>query len=227
MVPLNHYLVLSAILFAIGTAGVFLRRNLITMLLSIEIMLNAVNLTFVAVGRYLGTRRRADHRVLRHDRGGGRGGGRPGARHRAVPAPRDAQPRRVHGVEMVDADAAADSAASVPRVPGQRRSRAAAAEARVRRRRLRGDDRRRSRVVGRRRSGCWRSAGRGARDRRRRSSPGSPSGDFQVPLRAPARSAVVADDPGRHRHRLADPHLLDRLHARGDATASTRATSRT
>ena len=51
MVPLNHYLVLSAILFAIGTAGVFLRRNLITVLLSIEIMLNAVNLTFVAVGR--------------------------------------------------------------------------------------------------------------------------------------------------------------------------------
>ena len=45
---LTHYLALSAILFAIGTAGVFLRRNLITELLSIEIMLNAVNLTFVA-----------------------------------------------------------------------------------------------------------------------------------------------------------------------------------
>ena len=55
MVPLNYYLVLSGILFAIGTAGVFLRRNLITVLLSVEIMLNAVNLTFVAVGRYLGT----------------------------------------------------------------------------------------------------------------------------------------------------------------------------
>ena len=39
------------VLFAIGTAGVFLRRNLITILLSIEIMLNAVNLTFVAFGR--------------------------------------------------------------------------------------------------------------------------------------------------------------------------------
>ena len=55
MVPLNHYLLLSGVLFAIGTAGVFLRRNLITVLLSIEIMLNAVNLTFVAVGRYHGT----------------------------------------------------------------------------------------------------------------------------------------------------------------------------
>ena len=53
VVALNHYLVLSGILFSIGTAGVFLRRNLITVLLSIEIMLNAVNLTFVAVGRYL------------------------------------------------------------------------------------------------------------------------------------------------------------------------------
>ena len=52
---LNTYLFLSAILFAIGTAGVFLRRNLITILLSIEVMLNAVNLTFVAVGRYLGS----------------------------------------------------------------------------------------------------------------------------------------------------------------------------
>jgi NADH-quinone oxidoreductase subunit K len=55
VISLNHYLVLSAILFSIGTAGVFLRRNLITILLSIEIMLNAVNVTFVAVGRYLGT----------------------------------------------------------------------------------------------------------------------------------------------------------------------------
>ena len=52
---LNDYLVLSAILFAIGTAGVFVRRNLITILLSIEIMLNAVNLAFVALGRRLGS----------------------------------------------------------------------------------------------------------------------------------------------------------------------------
>ena len=54
MVSLNHYLVLSAILFAIGTAGVFLRRNLLVVLLSVEIMLNAVNLTFVAVDRFRG-----------------------------------------------------------------------------------------------------------------------------------------------------------------------------
>jgi multisubunit Na+/H+ antiporter MnhC subunit len=85
MVPLNSYLILSGILFAIGTAGVFLRRNLITVLLSIEIMLNAVNLSFVAIGRYLGS-------VDGHDEERGRGRGRPGAGHRAVPAPRDAQP---------------------------------------------------------------------------------------------------------------------------------------
>ncbi len=49
---LNSYLVLSAVLFSIGTAGVFLRRNIITILLSIEVMLNAVNLTFIAADRY-------------------------------------------------------------------------------------------------------------------------------------------------------------------------------
>jgi NADH-quinone oxidoreductase subunit K len=55
VIPLGHYLVLSAVLFAIGTTGVFLRRNLITILLSVEIMLNAVNLSFVAFGRAHGT----------------------------------------------------------------------------------------------------------------------------------------------------------------------------
>ncbi len=54
MLTLNHFLLLSGVLFAIGTAGVFLRRNMITVLLSVEVMLNAVNLTFVALGRYQG-----------------------------------------------------------------------------------------------------------------------------------------------------------------------------
>jgi len=54
MVTLNQYLILSGVLFSIGTAGVFLRRNLITILLSVEIMLNAVNITFVAAGRFHG-----------------------------------------------------------------------------------------------------------------------------------------------------------------------------
>ena len=55
MAELNHYLILSAVLFTIGTAGVLLRRNVITVLLSIEVMLNAVNLTFIAFGRFLGS----------------------------------------------------------------------------------------------------------------------------------------------------------------------------
>ena len=53
--PIGYYLVLSGLLFCIGAVGVFLRKNLITMLLSVEIMLNAVNLTFVAFSRQLGT----------------------------------------------------------------------------------------------------------------------------------------------------------------------------
>ena len=61
MVPLGYYLALSAVLFAIGTIGVFLRRNAIAMLLSIEVMLNAVNLTFVAFGRALGS---ADGQII-------------------------------------------------------------------------------------------------------------------------------------------------------------------
>ena len=48
MIPLNWYLVLGAILFLIGVLGFFLKRNIIALLLSVEIMLNAVNLTFVA-----------------------------------------------------------------------------------------------------------------------------------------------------------------------------------
>jgi len=55
MTPLNYFMGLSAILFAIGVTGVLIRRNLIVMFLSIEIMLNAVNLAFVALGRQLGS----------------------------------------------------------------------------------------------------------------------------------------------------------------------------
>jgi NADH-quinone oxidoreductase subunit K len=46
--PLSWYLILSAILFALGVAGFIFRRNIITVFMSIELMLNAVNLTFVA-----------------------------------------------------------------------------------------------------------------------------------------------------------------------------------
>ncbi len=53
MVPVSHYLILSAILFAIGVIGVLIRRNAIVMFMCIELMLNAVNLTFVAFSRHV------------------------------------------------------------------------------------------------------------------------------------------------------------------------------
>lgn len=52
-VPTEWYLVVSAILFTIGTVGVLIRRNALILFMSIELMLNAVNLTFVAFGREL------------------------------------------------------------------------------------------------------------------------------------------------------------------------------
>ncbi len=55
MVPLNYYLILSALVFAIGVTGVITRRNLIVILMSIELMLNAVNLTYIAFSRSLGS----------------------------------------------------------------------------------------------------------------------------------------------------------------------------
>ncbi|HZZ07106.1 MAG TPA: NADH-quinone oxidoreductase subunit NuoK [Candidatus Binataceae bacterium] len=55
MVPMSYFVGLSAVLFAIGVAGVLLRRNTIVIFMSIEIMLNAVNLAFVALGRRLGS----------------------------------------------------------------------------------------------------------------------------------------------------------------------------
>jgi NADH-quinone oxidoreductase subunit K len=53
-VSLSHYLILSALLFSIGLAGVLTRRNAIVLFMCIEIMLNAVNLSFVAFSRAWG-----------------------------------------------------------------------------------------------------------------------------------------------------------------------------
>jgi NADH-quinone oxidoreductase subunit K len=53
MISSSFYLILSAILFTIGVVGVLARRNAIVVLMCIELMLNSVNLTFVAFSRYL------------------------------------------------------------------------------------------------------------------------------------------------------------------------------
>jgi NADH-quinone oxidoreductase subunit K len=50
MVPVNYYIILSAILFILGVVGVLIRRNALIIFMSIELMLNAANLAFVAFG---------------------------------------------------------------------------------------------------------------------------------------------------------------------------------
>jgi len=53
-VPLNHYILLSAIIFSIGVIGVLIRRNAIVIFMSVELMLNAVNLLLTAFSVYRG-----------------------------------------------------------------------------------------------------------------------------------------------------------------------------
>jgi NADH-quinone oxidoreductase subunit K len=59
--PLNHVLIVAALLFLLGLAGVLVRRNIIFMLLSIEIMLNAAGLAFIAAGSRWG---QADGQIM-------------------------------------------------------------------------------------------------------------------------------------------------------------------
>ncbi len=54
MVPTSYYLILSAILFGLGVVGFVFKRNIITLFMAIELMLNAVNLAFVAFSQSLG-----------------------------------------------------------------------------------------------------------------------------------------------------------------------------
>jgi NADH-quinone oxidoreductase subunit K len=54
MIPLSHILSLSVILFVLGAAGFIFRRNIITIFMCIELMLNAVNLAFIGFARQLG-----------------------------------------------------------------------------------------------------------------------------------------------------------------------------
>lgn len=60
-VPLSWYLILSAVLFSLGIAGFLFRRNIITVFMSIELMLNAVNLSFIAFSYQL---RQADGHIF-------------------------------------------------------------------------------------------------------------------------------------------------------------------
>ena len=91
MVPLSYYLVLSAILFACGIAGFLIKRNIITIFLSIELMLNGVNLSFVAFAAQL--RSLSGHIFVFFCDGSGcsRGGGWTGHHYLGVPHSRDSE----------------------------------------------------------------------------------------------------------------------------------------
>ena len=54
MIPLNYYLILSAFMFCVGVLGVLVRRDAIIVFMSIELMLNSVNLSLIAFSSYLG-----------------------------------------------------------------------------------------------------------------------------------------------------------------------------
>ena len=66
-VPLSWYLLLSAILFSLGVVGFLIKRNLITVFMSIELMLNAVNLSFRRLFLPMARSARSDLRLFRHD----------------------------------------------------------------------------------------------------------------------------------------------------------------
>lgn len=54
MIPISYYLAVSAVMFVVGTVGVIVRRNAIVVFMCIELMLNAVNISFVALSRSVG-----------------------------------------------------------------------------------------------------------------------------------------------------------------------------
>ena len=55
MIPLSYFLILSAFLFCMGILGILIRRNIIGVLMSIELILNAANINLIAFNKYLGT----------------------------------------------------------------------------------------------------------------------------------------------------------------------------
>ena len=85
-VPGAWYLVLAAVLFGIGAIGLLVRRNVLVMFMCIELMLNAVNLTFVTFARMLDDIGGQVVGVLRAGGGGGRGGRRAGDHRGHLPA---------------------------------------------------------------------------------------------------------------------------------------------
>ena len=81
MIPTNYYLLLSAILFGLGIVAFVFKRNIITIFMAIELMLNAVNLAFVAFSQALGKPRWRSVCAVRDHRGGSGSGRGTGNHH--------------------------------------------------------------------------------------------------------------------------------------------------
>ena len=92
-VPVEYYMVLSGLVFIIGLVGVLVRKNLIIILLSIELMLNATNINFVAFSSHFGNLAGQVFVVFRLDGGRRRSGRGPRHYHRPVPPSRQHQRR--------------------------------------------------------------------------------------------------------------------------------------
>ena len=91
MVPTSYFLVLSAVLFGLGVIAFIFKRNIITIFMSIELMLNAVNLAFVTFSRALGQLQGQVFVFLRDRRGRGRSRRGPGDYHPDSSQPGNAQ----------------------------------------------------------------------------------------------------------------------------------------
>ena len=97
-----NFLLLGAVLFCIGVYGVIARRNAVMVLMSVELILNAVNLNLIAFALHARQRRRPGLRPLRHRRGRRRGRRRPGDGAARVPQPALDRPRRAQRDEGLD-----------------------------------------------------------------------------------------------------------------------------
>ena len=213
------YLIVAAILFAIGALGVMLRRSPLIVLLSLEIMLNAANLALIAFARQHGDRRRPDLRAR------GDGGRRRRGRRRPRPDRRDGPPAACSlDVDQADARSAAESMIAarldLPARAARRRARDHARRRRGSRARTRRAGSRRCRPSSRspaRSSRFFGLLGRGAgrpRAASRPPAPGSRPGDFEVGLQIlldPLSSTMMLIVSGVGGLIV---WLLDRLHGR-------------
>ena len=93
---LEHYLLLSAGLFSVGLVGVLAKRNVVVILMSIELMLNGVNVALVAFSRYSPRRRACRPHLchIHHHRRGGGGRNRPGDPPKNLCPPQHSRRRR-------------------------------------------------------------------------------------------------------------------------------------